>query len=147
MMLADPMVMEAGDSIINKYIFYYTSTSSCHCRVDTHHEMNKSRKLKLKDMKKKFSPLCSQIVGLARDRFPPCQGFMKMWHLIKVKGSSPVQCPMHSTSQTPHHTLLSCTIFLACLTSKSLFFKHSFTLSVHLSCCLPTERLPAHSPT
>ena len=46
-----------------------------------------------------------------------------------------------------HHSLLSWTILLACLTSSPLFFKHSFMVSVHLFHDLPTEQLPAHSPT
>ena len=39
------------------------------------------------------------------------------------------------------NTLLSCTILLACLTFKPLFFKQSFTVSTHLFRSLPTERL------
>ena len=45
----------------------------------------------------------------------------------------------------PHYTLLSCTIFHACLTSKPLFFKQSFTVSVHLFRGQPTEQLFAYS--
>ena len=47
----------------------------------------------------------------------------------------------------PCHSLLSYTILLACQTSKPLFFKHSFTVSIHLFRSLPNDRLPAHSPT
>ena len=46
----------------------------------------------------------------------------------------------------PLHSLLSCSILFACLTSKPLFFKHS-TVSIHPFLGLPTERLPAHTPT
>ena len=44
----------------------------------------------------------------------------------------------------PRHSLLSWTILLACLTSKPLFFKHSFTISSHLFRGLPAERLLLH---
>ena len=47
----------------------------------------------------------------------------------------------------PRHSLLSWTILLACLTSKPLFLKHSFTVSIHLFRGPPTKGLPAHSPT
>ena len=47
----------------------------------------------------------------------------------------------------PRHTLLSCTILLACLTSKHLFFKQSFVVSIHLFHSLSTERLPVLSPS
>ena len=46
----------------------------------------------------------------------------------------------------PSHSLLSCTILSACLTSKPIFLKHSFTVSVHLFQGLLIERLPARSP-
>ena len=39
-----------------------------------------------------------------------------------------------------------CTIILACLTSKPLFFKQSFMVSIHLFCPQPIERMPAHTP-
>ena len=38
-----------------------------------------------------------------------------------------------------YHSLLSCTILLACLTSKPLFLKQSFMVSIHLFHGLPTE--------
>ena len=40
----------------------------------------------------------------------------------------------------PIHSLL-CRILLLCLTSKSLFFKHSFLISIHLFCSLPIKQL------
>ena len=52
---------------------------------------------------------------------------------------------MVSPLTNPHHSLLSCTILLAYLTSKALFLKHSFTVSSHLFHGLPTEQLLAHS--
>ena len=47
----------------------------------------------------------------------------------------------------PRHTLLSCTIPLACLTSKHVFFKYFFTVSILLFHGIPTECLPAHYPS
>ena len=47
----------------------------------------------------------------------------------------------------PCHLLLSWTFLLACLISKPLYFKHSFTVSIHLFHGLPAERLPAHTTT
>ena len=44
----------------------------------------------------------------------------------------------------PRHSLVSYTIFFACLTFKPLFFKSPFTLLIHLFRGRPTERLPAH---
>ena len=55
--------------------------------------------------------------------------------------------PNAFTLTTLRHTLLSCTILLACLTSKPLFFKQSFKASIHLFLGVPTERLPAYSHT
>ena len=65
-------------------------------------------------------------------------GNPQLWHLIKVRGPSPILT-------NSCHSHLSCTILLACLTSKPLFLKYSFTVSIHLFPGLPTEWLPAHS--
>ena len=52
-----------------------------------------------------------------------------------------------SHALNPPHSLLSCIILLACLTSKPLFPKHYFMVSIHLFFGLPTERISAHSPS
>ena len=78
--------------------------------------------------------------GLGYRRISAFQSFIRLWHLIKVKGSSIGQCPLHS----PPHTLLSWTIqpiLLACLTSKPLFFNQSFIISIHLFHGLPKHFL------
>ena len=41
----------------------------------------------------------------------------------------------------PCHSLISCTIFLVCMTPKPLFLKQSFTVSIHIFHGLPTEQL------
>ena len=71
----------------------------------------------------------------------------QLWHLIKVCGSSPGLCPMYFPLTNPCLSLLSWTILLACLIPKIFYLRQSFTVSVHLFCGLPTEQLPAHSPT
>ena len=47
----------------------------------------------------------------------------------------------------PRHSFLSCTILLACLTPKPLFFKQSFMVSIYLFHYLHTERIPAYFPS
>ena len=69
---------------------------------------------------------------MATDGFPPFQGFIRLWHLVKVKGLR----PMHSPSQTPaipaYHAPFS--LFAR---HPNLFFKQSFTVSIHLFRGLP----------
>ena len=74
---------------------------------------------------------------MATDRFPPIQGFIRLWHLTTIvsrQGQGFIPWAMSHTFPLTNlcHTLLSCTILLACPTSKPLFFKHSFIVSIHL---------------
>ena len=91
-------------------------------------------------------------MDLATDGFQTLQGFISLWHLTTIashqsQGFIPQATPHAFPLTNLHHTLLSCTILLACLTFNLLFFKQSFTVSIHLFCGLSTERLPAHFPT
>ena len=54
-----------------------------------------------------------------------------------------VHPPGYTQCTPPHkpHSLLSWTILLSCLTSKPLFLKHSFSISIHLFLGLLTEQL------
>ena len=104
------------------------------------------RSAKLKDRKtNKFSLSCPKLwAWLQRDFHPSGASYRfgnpKMWVHPTCDVS---RTPPHK----PRHSLLSCTILYACLTSKPHFFKQSFTISIHLFHGLPTERLLAHSPT
>ena len=63
------------------------------------------------------------------------------------RGFIPQATPHSFPLTKPHHTLLSCTILIACLTYKPLFVNQSFTVSIQLFLDLPTKRLLAHSPS
>ena len=139
------------------YIFtYYTVTSSRHHGVGTHHGNKKSyskREAKLKKEKKNnISPLCPLSCKLGHKRTSTLQRLhiTVATHNCSISsrsgGSSPGYTPCIPLHKPPPFTL-SCTILLACLTSKPPLFKHSFTVSIHIFCSLPTERPPAHSPT
>ena len=80
----------------------------------------------------------------------PFQGSIRLWRLTAMVSRQdqwfiPRAMPHAFPLTNPRHTLLLCTIPLACLTYKPLFFKQSFTVSIHLFRSLPTEWLPAHS--
>ena len=88
-------------------------------------------------------------MGLATDRLPQFKGFIYLLLLTAVacrqsQGFIPRATPHAFPFTNPRHTLLSCTILLACLTSKPLFFRQSFTVSIHFFRGLPIERLPAY---
>ena len=116
------------------------------------HEMSESRLLKLKEMKKRKFPLYALNCGLGHRRISALPGFHKAVpsHNYSILSRSRVH-PLgnaHTFSLTnPHYILLSCTILLASQISELLFYKQSFTVSIHLFRGLHTERLPAHSPT
>ena len=89
--------------------------------------------------------------GLGHRRISALPGLHKAVasHNYSISSRSRVHSPRYAHElplTNPRHTLLSCTILLACLTSKPLFFKQSFMVSIHFY-SLPTERLPAHFPT
>ena len=112
---------------------YYTSCS----------EMSESRRsVKLKDMKN-FPLYAPKLLAWPQTDFRP-PGLHKT--VASRQGFIP-RATHHAFPLTnPRHTLLSCTILLVCPTSKPLFFKQSFMVSIHLFRDLPTERLPAHTP-
>ena len=68
----------------------------------------------------------------------------QLWYLFKVRCSSPRLRPIHSPSETLGiHSILH---YSPCLPDiQTTFFKQSFTVSIHLFCGIPTDRLPAHS--
>ena len=74
-----------------------------------------------------------------------------MWQFTTaISSTSGVHPPGYTPCiplKTTCHSLLSYTILISCSTSKPLFLKHFFTISIHLFRGLPTERLLAHSPT
>ena len=78
-------------------------------------------------------------MGLATDGLPPFKGISSRSR-VHPPGNVPCILP-----HKPRHTLLSCTILLVCLTYKPLFFKHSFTVSIHLFQGLLTETSSTHS--
>ena len=86
-------------------------------------------------------------MGLATDGFLPFQGFIRLWYLTTIASRQDQGFISQATTNAflltnPRHKLLSCTILLACLTSKPLFFKQSFKVSIHLSATyLPTSTL------
>ena len=129
------------------YLLYITTCSTAgSARIISWNERRK-KKSKAKRQEKKeiflFKPLSCGRLGIRQTsalqglritvKFSQSHGFMfrAMLH------ASPIP--------NPCRTLLSWKILLACLTSKPLFFNHSFTVSIHLFLGLPTERLPAHS--
>ena len=84
------------------------------------------------------------LMCLDIDGFPTSKGFIRLWYLTTIAslhGQGFIsRATLHALPLTnPRHTLLSCTILLACLTSKPLFLKQSFTVSIHLLRGLPTE--------
>ena len=90
-------------------------------------------------MKKVMFPLYPLNCGPGHRRTSALQG-----HLVKVKGSSPGECPMHSLSQIPPYTPIM--HHSPCLPDiKPLSFKHSFTVSIHLFQGLLTETSSTHS--
>ena len=72
--------------------------------------------------------------------FPPS----RVLYSCDISSNSRVHPQGDTTRILPHkprYSLLSCSILIACLTSKPLFFKQSFTVSIHRFRGLPTERL------
>ena len=90
-------------------------------------------------------PLCPLGCRLSHRETSPLQGLHIAVASYQGQGFIP-WATSHAFSLTNLcHSLLSCTILLACLKSKPFFFKHSFTVSIHPFCCLPTEQLSAYS--
>ena len=121
-----------------------------HCRHGGHasyHEMSYSKKVaKLK----KFSPLCplSCWVGHRRDFHPRASysfGNPKLWYIIRFP--SPELSHAFPLTNPSIHSYHAPNILLGCQTFKPLFLKQSFKVSIHLFRGLPTEQLPAQSPT
>ena len=91
--------------------------------------MNESRRLvKLKDMKKEMFSFMPLTCGLEHRRTSTLQRF----HIAVAthKGSPPRPIPHTSPPGKPRHTLISCTILFACLTSKPFIqtFLHGIIL-------------------
>ena len=96
------------------------------------YEMSYSkRETKLKKEKKRnFLFYILQVIASATDRFPPFKGFIQLWQpttMASCQGQGFIlwAIPHAFSFTTPHHSLLSCTILLACLTFKPLSLKQS----------------------
>ena len=79
-------------------------------------------------------------MGLATDGLLPFQGFIRRDISSRSRVHHPGYAPCIPPHKPPPYTIL-----LACLTSKPLFFKKPFPVSINLFRCLPNERLPALS--
>ena len=95
-----------------------------------------------REAKQKISSLCHLSCRLGHRQISTHQGFDIAVASHQVQGFI-LQATPHAFSLKFPHSFLSWTILLASLTSKHLFLKRSFTVSIHL----PTERLPAHTLT
>ena len=121
------------------YLLYFNQFPPLWGRHTSCHEMSESRRLlKLKDMKREIFTFI-----LLSCRFDHRWIFtLPVLHKAVAsqgQGFIPQAMPHAFPLTNPHHTPLLCTILLACLTSKPLFFKQSFMVSVHLFYGLPTE--------
>ena len=87
-------------------------------------------------MKKEIFPIYALTCGIGHRYISTLPGLHKV--VASLQGQEFILLT------NPRHTL-SCTILLACLTSKALFFKQSFSVPIHLFRGLPTERLTTHS--
>ena len=135
------------------YLLYFTQFPSSRCRHASCHEMRESRRsVKIKDEKRNFPLYTLKFWAWPQMDFRPSRASysccnLELWYLVKIKGSSSGQCPMQSPSQTPAiHSYHAPFSFLA-WHPNPFFFKQSYTPSIHLFRGLPTERLPAYSPT
>ena len=128
----------------NIYYNFNKVPAPCGWRASCH-EMSKSRRLvKLKGMKKEIFHFMPLSCGVRHRQTSILQGL----HIAVATHSDSIltgqklipQATPHIFPITyPHHTILSCIIFLACLTSKPLFFKQAFTVSIHLFLSLPID--------
>ena len=107
----------------------------------------KETKLKKEKKNRKF-PFYA-LCRLGHRRSSTLQGFpiTVVTHncVIQSQGFIPRAAPHAFPLTNPRYSFLSWTIFLVYLISKPLFFKRSFTASIHLCRGPPTVRLPSHS--
>ena len=89
----------------------------------------------------------SSLRPLVAEKPPPHKGFIYLWHLVKVGGSSP--CYTQSISPHKPPPLIPIMHHSPCLSKKTNFFvfKQSFTESIHLFRSQPSKRIPIHIPT
>ena len=112
--------------IILLILLYFNQFPPPRCRHASFHERSENRRLvKPRDMKKEISPFMFLSCGLGRRRISALPGLHKA--VASRQGFIPRGTSHTFPLTNPRHTLLSCTIFLACLTSKPFFFKQSFT--------------------
>ena len=86
------------------------------------------------------------IVAATGNLHPEWLGEKKEKEKSSISSNSGVQLSRYVPS-IPRHSFLSCTILLAYPTFEPLFFKQSFTESIHLFEGRPTKGLPLHNPT
>ena len=106
------------------------------------HEMSESRRLvKLKDS----FPFMPLSCGLGHRRTSALLGLHKAVASRQGQGFIPRATPHAFPLTNPHHTLLSCTILLICLTSKPLFFKQYGLIRYDIDMLLSITRLAVHA--
>ena len=76
-------------------------------------------------------------MGLGTDGLPPFKDFIQLLQLTTVASRRSQEFILRATPHAfplanPRHTFLSSTLILPCRTSKPLFFKESFTVSIYL---------------
>ena len=86
------------------------------------------------------------VCRLGHRRTFTLKGFIYLWQpttLVSRQGQRfiPRDTPYAFLLTNSRHSLLSSAILFACLTSKPLFLKYTFTISIHLLCNLPTEQV------
>ena len=108
---------------INLFIKQHLLPPPC-VRHASCHEISESRRLvKLKDIKKEISPFMLSSCRPGQRQTSTLTGFYKAVASHQSQGFIPQATPHAFPCTNYHHTLLSCTILLACLASKPPFFK------------------------
>ena len=139
------------------YLFYIITQHLLPPPCDRHascHEISygkRETKLKKEKKRNKFTSLYPLSCRLCHRQISnPWLHIFVTTHNCGISSRSGVYPPGYA-SYIPHlqtrHSPLSCTIVLTYLTSRLLFLKQFFTVLIHLFLVLPTEQLPAHSPT
>ena len=148
-------IQTANDIFIYLYInfiLYFNQLHPPRCRRASCHDMSESRRpVKVKDMKKEIFPFMPLSCLLGHRRISNLQGFINLWHLPtkasrQGQGFIPRTTP-HASLLTNHlHTLLSCPILLAWLTSRPLLSRYESTSSAAYPLS-DYQHTPLHRPS
>ena len=126
------------------YCHLLPSPGSRHASCQEKSYSTRGAKLKKEKKNRKMSPLYPLSCRLGHKRTSTLQRLQiaVTTHNCSISSRSRAHLPGYAP-YTPHHKPPPCspswTILLACLTSKPLFLKLSFTVSIHLFRGLPTE--------